>query len=55
MEGLPPPTTVAPRASRHIDARHHYVRDLRQNVLFQHHEVIDQPPDGHIDDDAHAV
>jgi hypothetical protein len=55
VEGLPPPATVAPTASRHIDARHHYVRDLRQNILLQHLEVTDQPPDDHTDDDEHDV
>jgi hypothetical protein len=44
VEGLPPPPIVTPRASRHIDARYHYVRDIQQP-----HDVNDQSSDDHHD------
>ena len=45
IEGLPPPTTVIPLNSRHIDVRHHYVRNSQQTIPLQHGAAVDQSPD----------
>ena len=45
IEGLPPPTTVIPRNSRHIDVRHHHVRNFQLTITLQHGPAVDQSPD----------